>query len=40
MSTTTENTDLHLSHLDEEGKVQMVDVSHKSATSRSATARA
>lgn len=40
MSTTTENTDLHLSHLDEDGKVQMVDVSHKSATPRSATARA
>ncbi|QBH20069.1 cyclic pyranopterin monophosphate synthase MoaC [Alcaligenes faecalis] len=40
MSTTTENTDLHLSHLDEDGKVQMVDVSHKSATARSATARA
>lgn len=41
MSTTSKPAEaaLHLSHLDQDGKVCMVDVSGKSATSRSATAR-
>ncbi len=41
MSTTSKPAEaaLHLSHLDEDGKVCMVDVSGKSATARSATAR-
>lgn len=40
MSTTSKPAEaaLHLSHLDQDGKVCMVDVSGKSATSRSATA--
>ncbi|HRL22428.1 MAG TPA: cyclic pyranopterin monophosphate synthase MoaC [Alcaligenes sp.] len=38
-TTTPAAAGLHLSHLDQDGKVRMVDVSDKSTTARSATAR-
>ena len=39
MSTTDNNRDLHLTHLDEQGRAKMVDVGDKDVTSREAVAR-
>ena len=39
MSTANDNSDLHLTHLDEQGRAKMVDVGDKEITSREAVAR-